>query len=73
MFVDVIPIEHTVFSLLCLFSGGDSALKPSGVNQLQQVEILEIAKCNLEKIPPSLEEPGNPGFFVCILFFSQQN
>jgi len=26
------------------------------VNQLQQVEILEIAKCNLEKIPPSLEE-----------------
>ena len=27
-----------------------------GLNQLQQVEILEIAKCNLIKIPPSLEE-----------------
>ena len=28
-----------------------------GINQLQQVEIIEIAKCNLDRIPPSLEEP----------------
>ncbi|CAE7662001.1 Lrrc8d, partial [Symbiodinium pilosum] len=26
------------------------------INQLQQVEIIEIAKCNLDRIPPSLEE-----------------
>ena len=42
--------------------GRDSALKSSGVHQLQQVEILEIAKFNLEEIPPpSLEEPRNHG------------
>ncbi|CAE7569066.1 lrrc39 [Symbiodinium natans] len=26
------------------------------INQLQQVEIIEIAKCNLDRIPPSLEQ-----------------
>ena len=32
------------------------ARRDQGINQLQQVEIIEIAKCNLDRIPPSLEE-----------------
>ncbi|CAJ1415705.1 unnamed protein product [Effrenium voratum] len=38
------------------------------INQLQQVEIIEISKCNLERIPPSLEELD--GLMMLILSYN---
>lgn len=38
------------------------------INQLHQVEIIEISKCNLQKIPPSLEELE--GLFFLVLSYN---